>query len=71
MRFLTSHEIMQVRNTAMCEPAATVHPHEHLQANARSKPSSQNISNTSDLWGMVQKVSLFLKFHLQFIKQNK
>lgn len=40
--------------TAMCEPATTVHPHEHLQTNAHSKPnrSSQNISNTSDLWGM-------------------
>lgn len=50
----TSHKIFQVRNTAMCEPATKVHPHEHLQTNAHSKlnRSFQNISNTSDLWGM-------------------
>lgn len=36
----------------MCEPATTGHPHEHSQANVDSKPSSQNISNASDLWGM-------------------
>lgn len=40
------------RSSAMCEPATTGHPHEHSQANVDSKPSSQNISNASDLWGM-------------------
>lgn len=49
---LTSQEIIQVRNTATCEPATTLHPHEHLQAKAHSKLSSQNISDTSDLGGM-------------------
>lgn len=47
-----SHETIQVRTTVLCEPATTGHLHEYLQANVHSEPSSQNISNASDLWGM-------------------